>query len=149
LPNHACFFSDDSASIAYTYRVQDEVAEIGEMRTFKINYPDIIGVLSHFPSNTRTYPLNYNRYEDTDEYVTQVMVELPDGMSFSSLPNSEKFQFNEMLYTLTYRRVTPEQLEITRRFKSERKSISASDYPAFRSFMEKIVKAELKLIAYQ
>ena len=119
------------------------------MRTFKINYPDIIGVLSHFPSNTRTYPLNYNRYEDTDEYVTQVTVNLPDGMSFSSLPNSEKFQFNEMLFTLTYRRVTPEQLEITRRFKSDRKSISASDYPAFRSFMEKIVKAELKLIAYQ
>jgi hypothetical protein len=119
------------------------------MRTFKINYPDIIGVLSHFASSSRTYPLNYNRYEDTDEYVTRITVELPEGMSFSSLPNSERLEFGKMWYTLTYHRISPDRLEVTRKFKSDRNLISATDYPAFKSFLEKIVKAELKLIAYQ
>lgn len=139
----------DSASIHYTYRVKDEIAEIGSMRTFKLQYPDVVGLLSHFPANTRRYPVNYNAYEDTDYYETLIRVDLPEGKKFLELPANEAVTFRNMSYKLTFRLVTPTQLEVVRTFSSNRNAIPASEYPAFKVFLEKVVKAEQKMIGFQ
>lgn len=139
----------DSSTVKFTYRVKDEIAEIGSMRTFKVHYPDVIGALAHFPSNTRIFPINYNAYEDTDFYETRIHINLPEGKKFLEVPADENITFRGMTYTLKFKTVSPGKLEITRTFNSNRNSIPAEEYAAFKSFIEKVVKAESKMIAYQ
>lgn len=140
---------DDSIQYEYAYRVKDEIMEIGDLKTFKIVYPDVIASLSKFPSTSRVYPINYNDYEDTDEYQTNVIVDIPEGKNFTVLPPNEVLKYKKMTFQLEYKLVTKNKLIIKRKFISDRNSIPVSDYPELKSFMEKIVKAEQKMIAFQ
>ena len=48
----------DSVVYTHAYKVKNEIAEIGAMKTFKITYPDIVASLDRFSADTRTYRLN-------------------------------------------------------------------------------------------
>lgn len=139
----------DSVQYQYTYKVKDEVMEIGDLQTFKIVYPDVIAALSKFPAITRTFPINYNEYEDTDIYDITVYVEIPKDKKITSLPQNENLTFNKMSYTLNYTLIDNTHLVVKRKFVSNRNLIPIADYNSLKAFMEKIVKAEQKMIAFQ
>lgn len=141
---------DDSVSYTYNYKVRNEVSEIGALNTFKIIYPDVVASLDNFSSDTREYPVEYWKYEDTDNYETVVNVTAPAGKKFVELPVSENLAFGDMKFSIQYTLKTPDKLVVTRKFQNTRQQqVSPQDYPAFKSFFEKIVKAEQKFIAYK
>ncbi|MGG9970303.1 DUF3857 domain-containing protein [Ferruginibacter sp. SUN002] len=140
---------NDSVTYSYSYKVKNEVAEIGSLKTFRINYPDIVASLGSFSAETRSYPIEYWRYEEIDTYETIVNITAPAGKKFVELPTSETLTMNDMKFTLQYTLKAPDKLVVTRKFTSKRKNIPASDYATFKLFFEKIVKAEQKFIAYK
>ncbi|SJZ90912.1 transglutaminase domain-containing protein [Sediminibacterium ginsengisoli] len=139
----------DSVSYNYRYTVKNEIAEIGSMYTFRITYPDVVASLNNFTADTRTYRIEYLNYEDADEYQTIVHIDAPAGKKFVELPVNQELKYGKMSYSLTYKLQSPGKLTVTRNFRSDRNVIPASEYAAFKSFFEKIVKAEQKMIAYK
>ncbi|HZI25973.1 MAG TPA: hypothetical protein VFD46_12900, partial [Chryseolinea sp.] len=105
--------------------------------------------LNKLASTSRTYAFNYNKYEDTDLYETIIHVEVPKGKNLVELPSNETFSFGKMTYSLTYTLAPGGELKVIRKFASDRNEIAAKDYLAFRTFVEKIVKAEQRMIAFQ
>lgn len=140
---------NDSVVYHYNYKVKNEISEIGAIKTFRITYPDIIASLDNFTSDERIYPIDYWSYENTDAYETIVNITAPTGTKFIELPTSETLSFKDMKFTLQYVLKSPNKLTIIRKFSNTRNNISASDYIGFKSFFEKIVKAEQKLIAFK
>ncbi len=140
---------NDSVKYVYSVKVKNEISEIGTIQTFKITYPDVVATLSNFSADTRTFPIEYNTYEDADRYETVVNIEAPAGKKFIELPANENLQFKNLSFSISYRLATPGKLVVTRKFSSDRKVIPAEDYTAFKSFFEKIITAEQKLIAYK
>ena len=139
----------DSVVYTYAYRVKNEISEIGAMKTFKITYPDIVASLDRFSADTRTYPIEYWTYENTDLYETVVTITAPTGTKFVELPTSENLTFKDMKFSITYTLKAPDKLVVTRKFSCSRQNIPAADYAEFKTFFEKIVKAEQKFIAYK
>jgi hypothetical protein len=139
----------DTVSFAYSYKVKDEVAEIGSLNTFRISYPDVVATLSNFSDDERLYPIEYNDFEDADIYETIVNIELPVGKKFVELPIQEAHKFGNMQFSMKYQLTAPNKLTITRKFVSERKAIPAEKYLEFKTFFERIIKAEQKMIAYR
>jgi tetratricopeptide (TPR) repeat protein len=139
----------DSVDYVYNYKVKNEISEIGTLKTFQVIYPDIVASLNNFSDDTRTYPIRYWSYEDIDRYETTVNITLPTGKKFTELPTSETYKFKDMEFSLQYALKTPEKLTITRKFISNRQNIPASDYAEFKTFFEKIVRAEQKFIAFK
>ncbi len=140
---------DDSITMNYSFRIKDEIAEIGSLRSFKLPFVDVVASLNKLTPATRVYPVNYNDYEDTDLYETIISVEIPKEKKLIELPANENFSFGKMKYSLTYTLTSPNRLEVVRKFTSDRNEIPAKDYIAFRAFMEKIVKVEQRMIAFQ
>src|SRR5258706_3425201 len=70
---------NDSVVYSYSYKVKNEVAEIGALKTFRMAYPDVIASLDNFSSDTRLYPVEYWSYEDVDQYETLVNITAPAG----------------------------------------------------------------------
>ena len=140
---------EDSVVYTYSYKVKDEISEIGSLKTFRIAYPDIVASLDNFSADTRLYPIEYWRYEDTDMYETIVNISAPAGTKFTELPASENLSFKDMKFSIQYLLKTPGKLTIIRKFTNLRQNIPATDYTAFRSFFESIVKAEQRFIAYK
>jgi transglutaminase-like putative cysteine protease/Tfp pilus assembly protein PilF len=137
----------DSVTYQYTYKVKDEINEIGSMQTFKIAYPDVVASLNNFTADTRIYPIKYTNYEDVDVYETTVNVIAPTGKTFVELPANENLAFKNIKFSIDYKLANPGKLVVTRKFISDRQQIAAEDYLAFKSFFEKIIKAEQKMIA--
>ncbi|HPH84419.1 MAG TPA: DUF3857 domain-containing protein [Ferruginibacter sp.] len=140
---------NDSISYTYQLKVKNEVSEIGSLNTFRVTYPDVVASLDNFTSDERSYPVEYWTYEDGDLYETIVNITAPAGKKFVELPTSENLQFKDMNFSIKYTLKSPGKLMITRRYSCKRQNISPADYPAFKSFFEKIVRAEQKFIAYK
>ncbi len=141
---------DDSVTYNYTYKVKNEIAEIGSLNTFKIVYPDIVATLDNFSADKRDFPVEYWNYETADAYETVVNITAPEGKAFVELPKSETYSFKDMKFSIEYTLKSPGKLVVTRKFSDGRDQlISPEDYVAFKAFFEKIVKAEQKFIAYK
>ncbi len=140
---------DDSLQYNYAYKVKNEITEIGSMQTFKIAYPDVVASLDNFSKDERVFPLEYWKYEDQDAYETIINITAPAGKKFVELPVNETLSFGDMKYTIEYVSKSPDKLTVKRKFTSSRKTLAATDYPAFKAFFEKIVKAEQKFIAFK
>ncbi len=140
---------NDSIVYNYNFKVKNEVSEIGAMQTFKIAYPDVVASLDNFSADERSYPIEYWSYEDVDQYETVVNITAPAGKKFIEVPTSETLTFKNNKFTIQYTLKAPDKLTITRKYVNDRQNIAAADYPAFKTFFEKIVKAEQKFIAYK
>ena len=141
---------DDSVSYEYSFKVKNEISEIGSLNTFKIVYPDIVATLDNFSADKRDFPVEYWNYETADAYETIVNITAPEGKSFVELPKGETVSFKDMKFSISYTLKSPNKLVVTRSFSDARdQQISTVDYPAFKAFFEKIVKAEQKFIAYK
>ncbi|HVZ97691.1 MAG TPA: DUF3857 domain-containing protein, partial [Chitinophagaceae bacterium] len=140
----------DSVTYTYNYKVKDAIADIGDLHTFQVVYPDVVATLDNFSADSREYPVEYWNYENVDIYETTVYIDAPKGSKFSDLPANTSTAFKNMKYSLLYTLKAPDKLIITRKFYNDRpQQISSQDYPAFKSFFEKIVKAEQKYIVYK
>lgn len=140
---------DDSVSYSYTYKVKNEVSQIGTLKTFRIIFPDVVASLDNFSADSRSYPIEYWSYEDADNYQTTVNILAPAGKKFVEIPASQTFTFKDMKFTLTYTLKAPDKLTITREFTNGRQNIPAADYDGFKAFFEKVVAAEQNFIAYK
>lgn len=139
----------DSVKYTYSFKVRNEIAEIGSIQTFRISYPDVVATLNNFSADTRVFPIEYDNYEDADGYETVVNIEAPAGKKFIELPANESLQFKNLSFSISYRLVNPGKLVVVRKFSGDRKVIPAADYTAFKSFFEKIITAEQKMIAFK
>ena len=140
---------EDSVTFTYSYKVKNEIAQIGSLKTFRIVYPDIVASLDNFSADTRDYGIEYWKYEDADNYETTVNITAPAGKKFVELPTSQTLSFKDMKYSLVYTLKAPDKLVVTRHFMDNRQNIVAADYAGFKAFFEKIVVAEQTFIAYK
>lgn len=139
----------DSAEYSYKIKVKNEISEIGAIKTFRVTFPDVVASLDNFSAETRTYPVAYWSYEDADAYETIVNIAAPTGTKFIEVPASETLSFKDMKYTIQYVLKAPDKLQVIRKFTNGRQNIPAADYAAFKSFFEKVVKADQKFIAFK
>ena len=105
--------------------------------------------MDNFSADTRSLPINYCDYEDVDNYETTVNISVPNGTKFIELPASESISFGNMHFSIKYILKAPNKLCVIRKFTNDRSNIPASQYADFKSFFEKIVRAEQKFIAFK
>ena len=93
---------DDSVTCSYTYKVKNEISQIGTLKTFRVIFPDVVASLDNFTADTRLYPIEYWSYEDADNYQTIVNITAPAGKKFVEVPASQTLIFKDMKFTLVY-----------------------------------------------
>ncbi len=122
---------------------------MGEMKMFKIPFGDVIATIDNFSKDERAFPLEYWRYEDVDQYETVIHINIPAGKKFIEVPRAEVLTFGKSSYSIQYKLTGTNSLTVTRKASLVRKDISPEDYMTFKDFMNKIVKAEAKYIAFK
>ena len=139
----------DTLQYHMLYNVRNEIIEIGELKTFRVPFyytfikPDV------FQEETRSFPINYGEYEDADDYLEDITVNLPQGKQLSDIPKDLILGFGGIEYSLTYKKLSATSLQIIRRIKVNRNNIPASEYTAFRTFVDEVVNAENRYVAYK
>ncbi|HEX5024680.1 MAG TPA: transglutaminase-like domain-containing protein, partial [Agriterribacter sp.] len=139
----------DSVNYTCDYFVQNEVMEVGDMKMIKIPFEDMVATVDNFSLAERSFPVEYWSYEDVDEYETMIDINAPPGSHFIELPKDEKFTFPGGTYTLQYVKKSMDKLTVIRKALLKRNNVPTADYAAMKDFLNKIVKAESKYIAFK
>jgi len=135
----------DSVIIDYAYSVKNEVIEAGSMKMVKLRFIDIVATVDKFSSETRSFPIEYWTYENTDVYETELNIQLGQGQSFMEIPANQSFAFKNSKYKLQFVK-EGSRLKVTRSVQFDRSNIPPAEYEAFRKFMNDIVEAESKYV---
>jgi hypothetical protein len=139
----------DTVQYKVRYAVKNEIIEIGELNTFKIPFHNIFINADAFPEETRVHPVNYWEYEDTDQYLETITVQIPNGKSITELPKNVDLSFEGIHYTLKYTQSAPGTLQVVREIVTKRDSIPAEKFEAFRVFTEGVISAETRWVAFK
>jgi hypothetical protein len=139
----------DSAELRVKYQVRNEVVEIGSLSTVKVPFYHLFVKANAFTNETRQQPLNYWEYEDCELYDDEVTLRLPDGKSFTDVPKDVQLTFKEMSYSLKFTQQSPTALLVKRVIQVDRNTIAPSDYEAFKKFIEDVLGAEAKFLAFK
>lgn len=146
---HGLESSGDSISYDCTYKVNNEVTEVGAMGMIKIPFGEVVASMDNFSGDERQYPVEYWNYENTDEYETIITVNAPAGKQFIEIPKNEECSFRGSKYSLVFIKKTNSQLQIIRKASLVRDNVPPGDYAAMKTFFNKIVKAESKYIVFK
>lgn len=139
----------DSICYSYSSVVRNELVEVGDMSMVRIPFGDIVATIDNFSKDSRTFPLEYWRYEDVDTYETDIIIHAPAGKKLMEMPASASYQFGASTYSLEFVSVNESTLQIKRRATLDRRDIGTDDYAAFKNFFHKIVKIESRYIAFK
>jgi hypothetical protein len=139
----------DSLSYSVQYQVRNEVLEIGDLKSFKIPYHFVFLKADAFASEKRVHPINYWQYEDCDAYNEDLTVILPEGTHLVEVPKDVSLEFNGTHFSIRFEQPAPGKLHVVRQIQINRADISSADYPAFRAFVEAVLAAESKYIAFK
>ncbi|MFK8046761.1 MAG: DUF3857 domain-containing protein [Crocinitomicaceae bacterium] len=129
--------------------IEDEVKSIGSLQTFAVPFFETIFTLEKFPDIDRKHPLNYWKYEVVDHYLTTIKISIEDDQQFVEIPSDVLLNNKFIDFTLTVKKLSNTEVEITRSVKPKMKTISKEDYQAFRKTVKEISKAEETFIAYK
>jgi hypothetical protein len=131
------------------FTVSNEVIEIGDIHVWKPNFMEIVANSNLFTVDKRKYPIEYWRYENAEQYKTTIAINLPSDISFKEVPSNATFNFNQMVYHLSYQKLSPHKLLIKRSFVTQPwDNIPAADYNGLKDFFHKIINAESRYISF-
>ncbi|GAB4494374.1 MAG: DUF3857 domain-containing protein [Saprospiraceae bacterium] len=139
----------DTLQFHLNYNVRNEVIEVGNLKTFRVPFYYYYLKSDAFQEETRNFPINYWEYEDADEYREDISIEVPEGKQLSEIPKNVALSFGGTSYSLTYEKKSPTSLRVVRHIKVSRANIPVKDYPAFRTFLDEVVAAENRYVAFK
>ena len=139
----------DTIQFHVQYNVRNEIIEIGDLKTFRVPFYYIFLKPDAFQEETRNFPINYWEYEDADEYREEVSIDAPAGKQFTEIPKDVALTFGGTQYSLTYKKNSATSLSVVRHIKINRSNIPAGDYAAFRTFVDEVVGAENRYVAFK
>lgn len=139
----------DTVGYKFNYNVKNEVIEVGDMKMFRVPFGDVIATIDNFTKDTREFPIEYWKYETVDNYETIVNVKIPVGKKIIEIPKDQEYRFGKNVYTIKYLLKPDGKFTITRKASLVRDNIEPKDYPAFKEFLNNIIKAESKYVAFK
>lgn len=140
---------NDSLSFELEFSVSNEVIQIGDLQSFKIPFADILVTADPFSKEERLYDVEYNLYEKVDLYEDKLIVEIPEGQNFENLPKDVSLSYLDFKYDLKFKVLDSRHLEISRNFVPMRRQFSKEEYKDLRAFLNKVLAAESKYVAFK
>jgi hypothetical protein len=114
-----------------------------------VPYSDVFVRIDHFTEDKRDFPVNFWRYENND-YVEEILtVNIPKGSNFVEIPKNAILAFGNIQYSLSFEKISPESLKISRKISIKQDEILPQDYEKFREFVNSVTTAESKYVAFK
>jgi tetratricopeptide (TPR) repeat protein len=140
---------NDSVSYEVEFSVANEVIQIGDLQSFKIPFADVLVTAEPFSKEDRIYDVEYSMYEKIDRYEDKIIVEIPEGSNFENLPKDVSLSHLDFKYELKFKLIDDRHLEVYRSFVPMRRNFKKEEYKDLREFLNKVLAAESKYIAFK
>lgn len=116
-----------------------KVNSVGDISTFKIPY--FLNPYNNqiIQNDSRSYPIDYKKYENTDSYKESILIKIKDGQEFVDIPESVDYQFKEHHFSIKYKLLQPNEIKIDILSDINIESISVNEYSEFKEYVKKVL----------
>ena len=141
----------DKGEAAYTMKLTSDIkiSKVGGMQTFKVPYFLNPYNNSIIQLEKRSYPIDYRQYENTDYYREKIIIKLKENEEFVGLPENTTYSFKNHFFSISYKLIKENHLEINIEADVNSNLITPEEYPDFKDFVEKVLDTREVLIAFK
>jgi len=140
---------DNNLTFETQFTVAEKPQSVGSLKITNIPFLDRIHSRDVITQETRNYDIMYDKYEDSFEYHSVVILNIPEGKAFTEFPENRTTAFKGHSYALKLELIKPNSLKITRDAVTPWNTIAVADYPEFKKYVEEIIESEEKIIGYK
>lgn len=124
------------------FDLEGELISIGSMKAVKPILFESVFEMAYFLEGERQYPFLFWRYNEVENYETEIVYELPEGEKWLELPENISFKESFIDYSLQVERLSDSKAKISRKIWLNLEKLPAKDYKKLREIGKAIIKAE-------
>lgn len=142
------FYSDD-INFSYSFNIEEKLQKIGDLRMIQIPFYEKVYTKNIVAKETRNYPIDYAAYENTNHYLSEIVINVDENFKFLEVPENKELKFKDHLYKIVFELVKPNQLKIVRDVKLSWSDISPEEYLKFKEYASQILEIEGSFIGFK
>ena len=136
-----------------TFETQFNIAErlqtVGNLKITDIPFLDKVYTRDIIALETRKYDINYFSYETSNEYQSEIVLNIPLDKKFTEIPESKTFNFKGHKYQITFEQLKPNSLKVTRTVALNWDNISTAEYPDYKKYVDDVIAAEEQIVGFK
>jgi hypothetical protein len=140
---------DSGITFETRFSISERLQSLGSLKVLDIPFIDKTYTRNIIAQDKRNFEINYISYENTNNYDTEVILNLSPDKKFVEVPESKKFMWRGHSYELNYDLVSPNSLRVTRIVSIPLENISTQEYPEYKKFVEDIIEAEEQIVGFK
>lgn len=131
------------------FTINERLQQLGSLKVVSIPFIDKVYTKDIINEATRNYPILYANYESTNEYNTEIILNIPEGKKFVEIPESKVFSFKNHHYNISYELPKPNQLLVKRKVTLDWEDIQTNEYAQYKKYVEDILATEEQIAGYK
>ena len=140
---------DSAIEFETQLKVTEKLKSVGSLKIIDMPFIDKVYTRDIIASDTRNYDINYNKYENNNEYFSTIIVTIDNTKKFTELPENKNFKYKNHEYKIVFELENPNKLKIIRTVTTPWDNIAASDYPEFKKYVEEVLTTEEQVIGFK
>jgi hypothetical protein len=136
-----------------TFETQFTVTErnqtVGNLKITDVPFLDKVYTRDIIALESRKYDIDYFSYENSDEYQSEVILNVTADKKITEIPESKTFTFKGHKYQITFELVTPNSLKITRKVTLNWDKITTIDYLDYKKYVDDVIAAEEQIVGFK
>lgn len=126
-----------------------KINKIGSINIFQLPIVSNPYTSSIVSLEARQYPIEYNQYENVDEYINNYDIVIDSNMDFIEIPESKKLTFGNHIYEISYTKLKANHLKVRIYAKPSLENIEVKDYDGFKNYVKSVLEAQKEFIGYK
>ncbi|SEP60967.1 transglutaminase domain-containing protein [Flavobacterium urocaniciphilum] len=139
----------DSVEFSTKFQVNEKLQQLGSLKVVSVPFIEVSYTKDLVNSDTRNYDIYYASYETTNEYQSEILMNIAEGKKFIEIPESKTLSFKNHKYVIEYNLLKNNQLQVKRNVQLDWSDISKTDYLEFKKYVEDILAIEEQIIGFK
>ncbi len=140
---------DKDITFETQFNITERIQTVGNLKITDIPFLDKVYTRDIIALETRKYDIDYFSYETSNEYHSEVILNVASDKKFTEIPESKTFAFKGHNYQITFELVKPNSLKITRTVTLNWDKISITDYVEYKKYVDDVIAAEEQIVGFK
>ena len=100
-------------------------------------------------TDTRNFDISYFNYETSNEYESEVVLNIPTEKTFSEVPENKILSFKNHNYSISYELLNKNSLKVIRKVTIPWTAIATAEYAEYKKFVENVIETEEQIVGFK
>lgn len=140
---------DKDITFETQFTISERIQTVGNLKITDIPFLDKVYTRDIISLESRKYDIDYFSYETSNEYNSEVILNIPQDKKFTEVPEGKTFTFKGHKYQIAFELVKPNTLKVVRTVTLNWDKISTTDYLEYKKYVEDVIAAEEQIVGFK